>query len=846
MAYDGKVVISTKLDNKGFADGLAGLKSSVKSFAATVGVAFGIGAIVAFGKKAIDLASDITEVQNVVDTAFGSMAYKMEAFADTAIETAGMSKLAAKQMGSTFMAMSAGMGQAVEQGSDLAVDMTQRMGDIMSFYNKSLSEAETIGRAVYSGETEPLKQIGVIMNQNALELYAMQNGYKQLYKDMSAADQLFVRQQFFLKATNLAAGDFVKTQDSWANQTRILSERCKELAATLGKSLITVLTPALQLVNSMVAAMLNLAKVFDTVITAVFGGAGKQMEQTKKQAEAVGGAIGGSVANQENLTDETKKTGKAAKNNLSSFDELNVLQKDTGDGGAAAGGGGAIGAPPVETAETEGALTEAAQRMLEVLAPLREISFDNLSKSLEGLKEAIEPLKKSLFVGIEWAYKNVFVPLAKWTAEDVLPQFIDALAAAVGALSIALEVLQPFGTWLIESFLHPLAEWSGEWFIAMIEGIQKDFENLGNWIKENPKIFEAFTVILGTLATAFITVSTAVKVFNGLCHAGDAAIFAIGKAMAFLAANPVVLVIAAIAAVIAIIILLIKNWDDVKIWAVGCWEAIVATWNSASVWFNTTVVQPIARFFTGLWDSIKALALACWQAVKKCWNIVANWFNSSVIQPMTNFFTSLWNAIKDLATWAWTGISDLWQSVSKWFYDNVVAPVADFFTGLWEGVTKTFDAAWEGMTKGFKWYINGWLGMIEGFANFFVNMINHIVDALNSISVDIPDKKIFGDLAGTTFGFNIDRIPQIKLPRLAQGAVIPANREFMAVLGDQKRGMNIEAPADLIRQIVREEGGSREIVIRFEGNMAQLVRLLKPELEKEQSRQGVKLIMEGV
>lgn len=107
------------------------------------------------------------------------------------------------------------------------------------------------------------------------------------------------------------------------------------------------------------------------------------------------------------------------------------------------------------------------------------------------------------------------------------------------------------------------------------------------------------------------------------------------------------------------------------------------------------------------------------------------------------------------------------------------------------------------MSEGFKGYINGWLDLLEGFANFFVSMMNRIIEALNSISVDIPDW--VPGFGGESFGINIPHIPEIKLPRLAQGAVIPANREFMAVLGDQKHGTNLEAPADLIRQIVREE-----------------------------------------
>ncbi len=161
---DGSLIFDTRIDSSGFGKGVSSIKTQCNSlnsvlskFGRVAAAAFSVTKIVQFGKEAIELASDLQEVQNVVDTSFGDMAYKMEAFADTCLETYGISRLAAKQMGSVFMAMSVGMGQSADIASDKAVEMTGRLADIMSFYNKTVSEVETIGRAVYSGETEPLK-----------------------------------------------------------------------------------------------------------------------------------------------------------------------------------------------------------------------------------------------------------------------------------------------------------------------------------------------------------------------------------------------------------------------------------------------------------------------------------------------------------------------------------------------------------------------------------------------------------------------------------------------------------------------------------------------------------------
>ncbi|MEG2074719.1 MAG: hypothetical protein RRY54_08120, partial [Angelakisella sp.] len=142
-----------------------------------------------------------------------------------------------------------------------------------------------------------------------------------------------------------------------------------------------------------------------------------------------------------------------------------------------------------------------------------------------------------------------------------------------------------------------------------------------------------------------------------------------------------------------------------------------------------------------------------------------------------------------------------------------------------------------------KGYVNFCLDMIEAAVGMFVKLFNGIIDALNRISVDIPDW--VPEYGGNSFGVNIPHIPAVTIPRLATGAVIPPNAQFAAILGDQRFGRNLEAPEGLIREIVREESGAKEIVVRFEGSMAQLARVLVPAIEQENARQGTRLIFGG-
>jgi len=164
---------------------------------------------------------------------------------------------------------------------------------------------------------------------------------------------------------------------------------------------------------------------------------------------------------------------------------------------------------------------------------------------------------------------------------------------------------------------------------------------------------------------------------------------------------------------------------------------------------------------------------------------------------------------------------------------QIFGGLIDFLTGVF---TADWKKAWEGIKEIFRGIWNTIVGGLEAAVNLIIKGINWLIDQLNKIHFEIPDW--VPGIGGKSFGINISHVNELKIPRLAQGAVIPPNREFMAVLGDQKQGTNIEAPADLIRQIVREEinnfGGGEDITIKFTGDLAQLARVLSPEITRQQ------------
>lgn len=227
---DGSIIIDITADPKKALGGLKaiqnkldGMASAAKKLTGIIAGAFAVHKIVQFGKEAIQLGSDVAEVQNVVDVAFGEMSYKVEEFASSAIQNFGMSTLAAKKTASTYMAMAKNMGLSMDAASDMAITLAGLTGDVASFYNISQDLADIKLKSVFTGETETLKDLGIVMTQANLEAYALNQGITRSIKSMSQAELVTLRYNFVLDQLAMASGDFVRTQDSWANQTRILS-----------------------------------------------------------------------------------------------------------------------------------------------------------------------------------------------------------------------------------------------------------------------------------------------------------------------------------------------------------------------------------------------------------------------------------------------------------------------------------------------------------------------------------------------------------------------------------------------------------------------------------------------
>ena len=790
---DGKITFDTAVDNSGLKSGLNQSKSMASAFKGTVAklgkaaiAAVSIGAIVNFGKKAIELGSNVAEVQNVVDTAFGNMSYKIEEFAGSAVQNFGMSQLSAKKTASTYMAMAKSMGLEEGAASDMAISLTGLTGDVASFYNISQELADTKLKSVFTGETETLKELGVVMTQTNLNAFAMANGYGKTIDKMTQAEAVQLRYAYVTNQLRLASGDFVKTQDSWANQTRILSEQWKELMSVIGQGLITVLAPLVKTLNTIVSYLIKVATAATSAMEALFG---KQPKNTAAGKIASDTAV--AVENQEALTAATNETGKAAKNASLGMDELNVISKEGTNGSSSSFAVSSI-KTTVENPENKESKASSGfiSGILELSKLFENIDFSKAASGFQKLSKPFEKLGKIAWKNISWGIENVTAPLTKFAAEEGLPRFFETLGNSVNLFGSVVDGLLQLLVGFYEEFLLPIAGYTAPLFLDMWDNLNGKIEHFTTIIEES----EAWEDLHFILSTIYDVLEPIIKALIDVTFWVSE--FVMNNAWIDLefAFKQLEDTIGAVADVI--------RGDFEGAW--GHLEDLLINnkIDNAKKKFDNLKesVGKITDKFKEVSDQWGEDIANWWQEDVEPWFTIEKW--NSVIQGMVDSFAEKWNSVYDffdeeLPKW-WDDNISPWFTKSKWkqLIEDAINGIKQGWTGFTDFFTTTIPNWWKEDVKPWftkeKWESLG-KSAIRGLINPIIDGLNGLIEELNKFSINIPEIK--GITKGFVFGFNIP-----KIPKLAQGAVIPPNREFLAVLGDQKSGTNIETPLDTMIQ----------------------------------------------
>lgn len=391
---------------------------------------------------------------------------------------------------------------------------------------------------------------------------------------------------------------------------------------------------------------------------------------------------------------------------------------------------------------------------------MQGLDLSGLAGSFAGLAAAIGPVVQLAMGGLAWAWQNVLLPLSGWAIQSVAPAFFDLLSAAMQALNPIVEAFQPFAQFLWESFLQPLAEWTGGVVVSVIEGIVNGLTLFSAWISENMELVQLIVTLVGSFAAAWVLVNTALAVWNVISLIATAGATALGTAVAFLT-SPVTLIIAGIAALIAVVALLITHWDQVKQAGGAALQLLQEVWAAACEWFNTVVVQPLAALFSTFWQTVQNLAQLALSKLQAIWGTLCGWMQRLVIEPLTS---------------AWTGFKDIMLNL------------------------------WDGIAGGVRGAVYSIIGFVNGMIRAAVDGVNTVIRLLNSISFEVPGW--VPEIGGKTFGFDIPTMSAPQIPMLARGGVI--RQPVLAMMGEYAGAATnpeIAAPESRLRELMAEQNG---------------------------------------
>lgn len=438
----GEIGLDLVVNQNQFEKQMVGIKGTAKKAGMALAAAFSVKKIVDFSKQCLELGSDLAEVQNVVDVTFPSMTSQVDKFAQNAVKNFGLSETMAKRFTGTYGAMAKAFGFSEQQAYDMGTALTGLVGDVASFYNLSQDEAYTKLKSVFTGETESLKDLGVVMTQTALDSYALANGFGKTTSQMSEAEKVALRFQFVSEQLSAAQGDFSRTSDSWANQVRILKLQFDSFKASIGQGLINVFTPVIKVVNLLIGKLVTLAnafKSFTELLTGNKSSGASQISSMGDAATSAGNGMDDAAQSADNMTDSTNKAGNAAKKtakamrSLMGFDKINKLDSKT-DSSSSTTGSSTPSTDFGNLAQGDTVIDKADKKMQGLINRCKEleslfkkgfqIGFGDSNKKIDSINASIKNIGKNL--------KEIFTDPAVVSAAN---KCADSIALAFGKIT---------------------------------------------------------------------------------------------------------------------------------------------------------------------------------------------------------------------------------------------------------------------------------------------------------------------------------------------------------------------------------------------------------------------------
>lgn len=766
--------------------GFRGLASTIGKFYATYWLVMR-----AAGKigSAVDLASQLTEVQNVVDTTFGDMASKVDDFTKTSIQDFGMSELTVKQISSRFQALGTSIGISSEQVAngtavankalmsqnntlykttdsmaDMSLNLTRLAGDMASFYDVDQADVAKSLQSIFSGTIAPLRRYGLDLTQATLSEWAMKNGLDANIKSMTQAEKVLLRYNYVMANTQAAQGDFAKTANTWANSVRVLKQEFQAWGSIIGSVIINALKPFVQALNKVMLKVISFTRTVADALGAIFGwtieisGRGATADGMEDIADGVGD-IGDNA-------DSSNKKAQKLKKTLLSIDEIHALDdnSDSGSGGGSgsggSGGGGAGSGVDSSLKKTDG-LLEKYKSSIKDLYSLGKYIGDALASAMESIDW------KKIYQKAD----NFGKGLADFLNGLISPRlFYDLGATIAGSLNTALHFLNSFGTtfdWTnfglsiangINGFFENfdfalLAKTINAWVQGIytmlttaiknvswkdiLKGITDFLSNLDiktvEIIVGTLLIKKIISLKLGSVALAFIGKSLSKAIAQAIASKiGFELVEGAGIGTAIMQAFKTIF-----ASLSTNLGLLIEglfsglSLGDAITAAFGTGAAdLLATIGSAFSAIAGTILS-IVNFVKMLKDGfswVNEILMVIGVALTTIGAILAGVaaLPAVIVGAIVAAVATIVVVVKD----NWNAICELFSTAGEWFNGNVIKPVVSFFKDMWKTISGFFGSLWKDIATVWqgasKWFSSTVIEPIVGFFKGFATRAQQI------------------------------------------------------------------------------------------------------------------------
>lgn len=766
--------------------GFSGLASTIGKFYATYWLVMR-----AVGKlgSAVDLASQLTEVQNVVDTTFGDMASKVDDFTKTSIQDFGMSELTVEQIASRFQALGTSIGISSEQVAngtavtnkalmsqnntlykttdsmaDMSLNLTRLAGDMASFYDVDQADVAKSLQSIFSGTIAPLRRYGLDLTQATLSEWAMKNGLDANIKSMTQAEKVLLRYNYVMANTQAAQGDFAKTANTWANSVRVLKQEFQAWGSIIGSVVINALKPFVQALSKVMLKVISFTRTVADALGAIFGwtieisGGGATVDGMEDIAGGVGD-IGDSA-------DKSNKKAQKLKKTLLSIDEIHALDdnSDSGSGGGSgsggSGGGGAGGGVDSSLKKTDG-LLEKYKSSIKDLYSLGKYIGDALASAMESIDW------KKIYQKAD----NFGKGLADFLNGLISPRlFYDLGATIAGSLNTALHFLNSFGTtfdWTnfglsiangINGFFENfdfalLAKTINAWVQGIytmltttiknvswkdvLKGITDFLSNLDiktvEIIVGTLLIKKIISLKLGSVALAFIGKSLSKAIAQAIASKiGFELVEGAGIGTAIMQAFKTIF-----ASLSTNLGLLIEGLFS----GLSLGDAITAAFGTGAVDLLATIgsafsaiagtILSIVNFVKMLKDGfswVNELLMVIGVALATIGAILAGVaaLPAVIVGAIVAAVSTIVVLVKD----NWNTICELFSTVGDWLNGNVIEPVVSFFKDMWKTISGFFGSLWKDIVTVWqgasKWFSSTVIEPIVGFFKGFATRAQQI------------------------------------------------------------------------------------------------------------------------